>query len=200
MSSAELVEVLAVPAERREAIRAAALRLERGGKKVTNRAVLGIVGGKAASASAVLKAWRAGFLDLAQPWGLELERHPGTGEAAAVADLLQQIRTAAGPGDLARVCQTAAELAVAGLLTDSKAKTVRDLVTEQRRALADAVKIEPPKEDPTKILLASAEAMEAARAVDFLICDERRDRVLGMIAAELAADRAETPNVPCGSP
>jgi hypothetical protein len=198
MPGADLAQVLAVSAERREQIRAAVLRLERAGKRPTNRAVLAIVGGKAASASAVLKAWRAGLLDPAQPWGLELERQPDTGEAAAVGDLLEQIRSAAGPGDLARVCRVAAELAVAGLLTDSKAKVVRDLAQEQRRALADAIKTEPPPEDPTRLLLASAEALEAARAVDLICCDQRRDALLAHIAEQLELDLRFNPVVDQG--
>lgn len=193
-----LTEVLAVPPERREQIREAVAALEKTGSRVSVRAVKKIAKGDSNALALVLRAYREGLLDSSKSWGVELDQaqngQPPSDQGADVEQLIARVRTAAGPGDLVEVSRLALELSAAGTISEARARVIRDLAQEQRRAMADARLVEPPPEDPSRYLLASEEAMQAARALDWMVCDDRRARVLTYIAEELELDRIEHPS------
>ena len=87
-----------------------------------------------------------------------------------------------------------AALVASGEVDPDEAREIRGPLQEARQAAEAKRGNEPPPEDPTKLVLSSPEAMLAARALDLFVSDERRDRLLAMIAAELEADRIEFPN------
>ncbi len=148
------------------------------------------------AAQECLKAWRAG-LSVAEPWTGRPEA-PGPSAETPVAgnrgELAQKIRDARTDGDRETLMHELAALVASGEVDPDEAREIRGPLQEARQAAEAKRGNEPPPEDPTKLVLSSPEAMLAARALDLFVSDERRDRMLAMIAAELEADRIEHPN------
>lgn len=150
-----------------------------------------------------LRAWRAGLLSFGDSWGDEA---PSAGAVAAEEDereaarekLAEMITTAATDGDREAVGLEIMRQLTLGLIGEKDGKVLQGLLGEVRQTAQKKRENEPPPEDPTRLLLASEEGMKAARAIDLMVSDERRERVLGFLAAELLADAAEHPNVDCG--
>ena len=150
-------------------------------------------------ATKLLRLWRDGALSVADAWDDPPARPASSsgdspGEDSPREQLAKKIREAVTDGDREAVVQELAALVAAGTIPPDEAAQIKGALAEARLA-ADAKRSnEPPPEDPRTLLLASPEAMQAARAIDWLVDDARRDRVLALVAAELEADRAQHPN------
>ena len=152
-----------------------------------------------------LAHWRAGDLDLEDRFDA---KPPPAAPAAPAGDqgdpnkpcLSTMIREAKTDGDREAVLtECAARVPDPNDPLDEKAaNSIRALLDEARKAAHAKREVEPPPEDPTTFLLASEEAMQAARALDWMVDDDRRARVLTYIAEELEADRTEHPNIDSG--
>lgn len=193
----------------RERVRGCLRELAREGAVVTTTEVQRRVGGMRAHLVAVVAAWRGHVLDVEQRWDrLDLGRadqapavvQPSAPPAAAaadgapspvIADLLARIDAATTPRGIAEVAQLVARMVAAGGLDATAGRIVLDALREQRQGLAQAREIEPPPEDPTAHALVTRDALEVARAVDYIVCDARRARVVALVAAELRADLIE---------
>ncbi len=149
--------------------------------------------------TACLRAWRSGEVSVAETWAdPPAGGHPRDSEdvappAEARSLLARRIREAKTDGDREGVMHELAALVADGIYEPDEAREIRGPLQEARQAAEAKRGNEPPPEDPTKLLLASPEAMMAARALDKLVSDERFDRLLAMIAAELDADVIEHP-------
>lgn len=167
-------------------------------------------------AAKVVRDWKAGRAQsLLVGWGAadsrpsaarEAVTEPGDedesgepGEPCESQPLAGLLRRAITDGDRERAALELAAQVASGEVTDSQARAIQSALGEARHAAQKKRENEPPPEDPTKFLLASAEAMKAARAIDWIVDDERRDRVLAIVAAELEADVVACPNVDEGS-
>jgi len=140
----------------------------------------------------MLRLWRAGELSVADVWDAPKVDAPSL--PADVPRLGALVRAAKSDGDREELLHELAALVADGKVAPDEAAQIRAALAEARQA-ADAKRSnEPAPEDPHKLLLASPEAMLAARALDWFVDDGRRDRVLAFIAAELEADRAQHPN------
>ncbi len=143
-------------------------------------------------AKAICNGYNAGEMpDVLTPWVPPQRDDDGASPREALAELL---------GDLTdegreRSTHEVARLVALGLLDPSEAREIRGPLDSARNSADAARKNSPPPEDPTRFLLASSEALEAARALDLIVDDERRDRVLAIVAAELEADIVACPNV-----
>lgn len=160
-------------------------------------------GGDQNAITECLRAWRAGQLSMAEPWDA-----PAVSAADAVAEedereaartqLAGMIERAATDGDRESVGLEIMRQLALGLIGEKDGKALQALLGEVRQTAQKKRENEPPPEDPTRLLLASELGMKAARAVDLMVSDARRDRVLAFIAAELDADAIECPNVDRG--
>lgn len=210
-----LDRALAVPPASRERVRQCLLELAREGSVVTTTEVQRRCGGMRAHLVAVVAAWRGHVLDVDQPWDrLDLGRGgapaPGApagapsaqaapargGGSPALAELLALIDAATTPRGIAEVAQRVAHQVAAGELESAAGRIVLDALREQRQALAQARAVEPPPEEATSHALITREALEVAKAYDYLVCDARRARVAALVAAELQADLLEQPHNP----
>lgn len=193
-------ELLVVPEEAREKVRAALLELRRTGGRVTVNAVQKLAGVKRDTAAAVLALHRERPLPLDVAWvvppappAAPSAPAAAPGASEALEDLARAIESADTAKRLGECSGRAASLALRGVLDPNLARVVRDLVQERRRSVGDALDQEPPPEDPRTFLLASEGAMRLARAFDRIMSAERRDRIEGLVAQEFEADRAEPP-------
>lgn len=196
-------DLAAIPTDTRERLRAALVALLAEGQKVTAAVLRERAKAGGPAATLVARLYREGTLPpLTAPW--EDEPEPGAAPAGAesgtatVEELLLALEHATQPSGVAEVARLVGRLCAAGQLDHASGRVVLDAATETRRALADQRATEPPPEDPRKMLLASPEAMQVARCVDWFVCDKRRDRVLAHVAEELEADRIEFPNTDSG--
>ncbi len=201
--------------ETRERVRRAIAQLlesedHRGSKRLISVAKLVDAqgGGDRNATTTCLRLWRRGELSVADSWDDapapsagtvtddgEDEDGYGYGYGGPRAQLMAAIRAADTDGERGAVAQEAAALVAGGLLDKDSAQAIKGLLSDARASAVKARETEPPPEDPTRFLLASEEAMTAARAIDLMVDDERRDRVLALVAAELEADRVQHPNV-----
>lgn len=160
-------------------------------------------GGDQNAITECLRAWRAGQLSIGEPWDTP---QPRAAEAAAEEDereaaetkLAEMISAAATDGDREAVGLEVMRQLALGLISEKDGKALQALLGEIRQTAQKKRENEPPPEDPTRLLLASEVAMKAARAVDLMVSDARRERVLAFIAAELEGDAVEHPNVDRG--
>ncbi len=147
------------------------------------------------AAQECLKAWRAG-LSIAEPW-IDPPTPAKPGDLAPPAEarslLAQRIRETQTDGQREAVMHELAALVLDGVVDPDEAREIRGPLQEARQAGEAKRANEPPPEDPTKLALCSLEAAQAARALDLFVGDERRDRIMAMIAAELEADTIEHP-------
>lgn len=148
----------------------------------------------------MLRLWRSGALSVAESW--DDPPAPAASTASSTdgdqieprAQLAARIRAATTDGDRQEIVQEVAALVAAEVLDPDEAAQIKGAIAEARLS-AEAKRVnEPPPEDPSKLRLASLEAMNAAAALDMFVDDARRDRVLALIAAELDADRLAHPN------
>ena len=146
--------------------------------------------------TAMLRLWRSGELSVADRWDDPPPAKPGVtgGDEDAASTLGGLVRAAKSDGDREELLHELAAQVADGNVAPDEAAQIRAALAEARQA-ADAKRAnEPLPEDPTKLRLASLEAMNAAGAIDLFVDDTRRDRVLAFIAAELDADRMQNPN------
>lgn len=168
-------------------------------KVITVDRVRGAGAGDQNATQKALKAWREARLSVADPWDSPAvtQASPGadvSDEAAARRELAARIRSATTDGDREDIAQEVAALVAAEVLEPEEASQIKSAVAEARLSADAKRRNEPPPEDPRKLRLASLEAMNAAGAIDMMVDDARRDRVLALIAAELDADRLAHPN------
>lgn len=116
----------------------------------------------------------------------------------ALQNLAKSIRAANSDADRERIAHEVGALVALDILTPSQAREIRGPLDSARNSADQARKTEPPKEDPRNLLLCSASAMQAARAIDWMVCDDRRDAVLAYVGSQLQIDIAENPNVDSG--
>lgn len=197
------LEALAVPEEGREKIRAALLELRRAGADVTLSAVQRTSGVKRAHVSVMVGLHRKG-LTIDAPW-TDAPPAPTPAPSAATGDLeLEALALAIEAADSAKLLSEAAgkvaRFALQGRLDPAIARVLRDLIQERRRGVADARQAEPPEPDEHRMLLASAEAVQVARAFDYLCNGWRRRWVEEALAAHLNADLLDFPNLDGGGP
>jgi hypothetical protein len=185
-------EVEGVPPESRERIRLAIIEVRDSGDTPTLRRVRAVAEVDQGAVAIVVRAHVAGDMPpLMQPWDVG----PGAADGGGSAGLVDMIRAAETDSDRERLAMEIAAMVATGDLRSDDGRVLAQLLTNARQSAVKRRELEPPPEDPTKLLLASAEAMSAARAFDLIVDDDRRDRVLAYVAAELAADRAAIPNV-----
>lgn len=171
-------------------------------KLVSIARVRGAGGGDQNCITECVRAWRAGALTVAEPWDdapakpVAAGAEPAEGHGRKLAEVVALARTDA---DREAALHLVAVQLADEVLDPARAREIRGALAEARQAAEAKREVEPPPEDPRKLLLASAEAMDAARALDLFVDDERRDRVLALIAAELEADRVANPNVDEGA-
>jgi hypothetical protein len=145
----------------------------------------------------MLGLWRTGEVSVADSWGDPPKpAEPAAAEKSAARsdELLSKIEAAENPRAISEVAREVMRLVARGDLEAGDGRVILDAAREQRNGLEQARELEPPPEDPRKLLLAGASAMDAARALDRFVDLERRDRVLAFIAAEVEADRISHPN------
>jgi hypothetical protein len=151
-------------------------------------------GGDQNSATALLRAWRAGELSVADSW--EQEEGPG-GEAAR-----DELAEALAAKDPERVRAAVASRVARGELEAAAARVVLDACAAD--APAGAVPLEGELEDDDvdlerqEAMLATREAMQVAKAFDLMVSDERRARIATFVARELDQDVTEHPNLDRG--
>ena len=171
-------------------------------KAVSIAKVRGAGGGDQNAITEIVRAWRGGELSVADSWDDQkpaaAEAGPAVMAAGGPADdrvrLMERIRAATTDGEREGIAQEVGALVAGGVLAPDEAAQIKGAMGEARLAAEARRANEPPPEDPTRLLLASAEAMEAARAIDLIVDDERRDRLLGYVQEQLDADRVECPN------
>ncbi len=146
------------------------------------------------------KAWKAGLLSVGESWaGEESAKRPEPAQKADASGLGERVRVATTDGDREELLHELAALVADGQVDPVQAREIRGSLAEARQA-ADAKRAnEPPPEDPRRMLLASPQAMDAARAIDRIVDDARFDRVLAFIAAEVEADKIQHPNTDEGA-
>jgi len=150
-----------------------------------------------------LREWRAGRLSLSDSWD---DGAPSAGtadeesarKAAARARLESMLADARNDGDREMILHELSIQLAAELIEPDRAKVIQQALGEARQQAEKRRQNEAPPEDPTKLARASDLGMKAARAVDLILSDERRERVLASLAAELEADAIENPNVDRG--
>lgn len=147
------------------------------------------------AATELLRLWRSGALSIVDSWDDPAPASTGSAdEPADPSSLGALVRAAKSDGDREELLHELAALVADGKVAPDEAAQIRAALAEARQA-ADAKRAnEPPPEDPSKLRLASIEAMNAAAALDMMVDDARRDRLLALIAAELEADRVQHPN------
>lgn len=190
-------EVAALPSYLRERLRLALIELTGQGVPVTGPALRKAAQCQADAAAIAVRAWKAGRMPpLHQPWD---DAPPAAapapaGAGADVAALAARIRDATTDGERERISTEVAALALQALVPPGVAREVRGLLAEARQQAGSRREHEPAPEDPRRLLLVSPEAAEAARVLDLLVSDERRTRLLALLAEELEADVREHPN------
>jgi hypothetical protein len=195
-----------IPPATRERVRLALVELAKRQQKLTIRGVRDEAMCDQNSVSKILRAYRAKRMPpLFQPWDeaadppSEDQAKPGSGRSPATkidpGSFAERVKEAKTDGDREQVALEAAAMVATGDLSPSASREIKGMLAEARQAAVKKRATEPPPEDPTKLLLASAEAMEAARAIDLIVDDARRERVLAIVAAELEADLVAVPNV-----
>lgn len=169
-------------------------------KVITVDRVRGAGAGDQNASQKALKAWREGRLSVVDSWDTP---PPSAGKGTAAAEggdddqrarLAKRIRAAVTDGDREDIAQEVAALVAAEVLDPDEAAQIKGAVAEARLSADAKRKNEPPPEDPSKLRLASPQAMNAAAALDRIVDDARFDRVLAYIAAELEADMVQHPN------
>ncbi len=164
-------------------------------KEISATKLRGAGSGDQNATTTLLRLWRAGELSIADSWGGEERPTAGTSTGAqGRLDLAQRIRGATTDGERESLLHELAALVAIGDVDADEAAQIKGAMTEARQAAEARRSNEPPPEDPTRLLLADSAAMEAARAIDLIEDEARRDRVLAFIAAELEADMAANPN------
>lgn len=200
-------DALAYKPENREKIRRAIAAVvekavrDAGTKLISVERVKGAGASDQNATTKLLKLWREGALSVADSWD-DRPSSSGGGEGDAGepdadkqrAELAKRIREAGTDGDREAVLHELAAMVAAGVIGHEAANSIRGATQEARHASGAKRANEPPPEDPTKLLLASPEAMEVARAMDLLVSDERFDRCCAFVAAEVEADLLESPN------
>lgn len=155
----------------------------------------GMGSGDQNATTTLLRLWRAGELSIADSWADERPAASApTSSGDARVQLAQQIRHATTDGEREALLHELAAIVAEGDMDADEAAQIKGAMTEARQAAEARRSNEPPPEDPTRLLLADSAAMEAARAIDLIEDESRRDRVLAFIAAELEADMAQNPN------
>ncbi len=171
-------------------------------KAVSVAKVRGAGGGDQNAITELVRLWRAGHLSVSDSWDdapvAAVQTGPAGQPRGQAADdrvnLMERIRAATTDGDREAIAQEVGALVAGGVLAPDEAAQIKGALGEARLAAEARRANEPPPEDPTKMLLASPEALEAARALDMLVGDARRDQALSYIAAQLELDRAEFPH------
>ncbi len=193
-----------VPEDLRERLRAALLDARREGRNVTVRWLREAAAPcDTVRAGLVLRLYRDGKMPpLEQPW-TDAPPAAQAPEARAAADPGDELEALAGavaaattPRAISEVAGQVAALVARGQVAPAVGRVLRDLLAERRRGVAEARAVEPPPEDPTAHALVTRDALDVARAVDYIISDERRARVVALVAAELRADLIETAHNP----
>lgn len=191
-------EVLAIPPDLREKVRARIGTLEANNQPVNNRTIKKLGGGGSGPVAALLRAYKAGTLKLGQSWGVELEAQKiaevmQDGDPATLATLVVEIRNAETPGDLVEVSKQTVELNLLGMVSDARAKAIKALITEQRLSMDAQAKI--PTDDPEKLYLLSEDGALLVSVFERIVSDERRARALVALGELLEEDVRELPAV-----
>lgn len=164
------------------------------------------------AASALVGLWRAGKISLADSWadpapagggagaggGAAGDGEAGDEGARRLAVLERRVRAAMTDGDREALAHELAALVAAGTVPPAVAREIRGALADARASADARREHEPPPEDPTRLCLVSAAALEVARALDFIVDDARRERIAAYVASELNADMAQHPNVDMG--
>lgn len=197
----ELARYVGQPGAPLERLRLGIIELSRRREKLTHDALRTEAQCKSVLAAKVLRLYRAGQLDIFQPWDDVAGPGSRTSSAAtteALVNLERQVREARSDANREALAHELAALVAGGHIDPAVAREIRGALTEARHAADAKRQHEPPAEDPSRLLLASAEAMQLARCLDYVASDERRARILAFATAELEADMAEAPTVDLG--
>lgn len=164
-------------------------------KAVTVAAIRGEVGGDQNAITTCLRLWRAGEWSVADSWDDPQQPAVRQGEPAGDerAALMGRIRSAQTDGDREAVVHELAALVAGRVVDPDEAAQIRGALAEARQAAEAKRATEPPPEDPTRLLMATEEAMQVAQAVDWIVDEARRARVVAFVQRELESDMLEHP-------
>lgn len=207
-SDADAQEWRAVSDEIRERLRVAVARLQRREERVTISATQQIAGAQRKVVALAVRLYKAGVLpDPGTPKGGEgawsrrvLE---GTDEAGPAdtgdprALFAAALRAAQTDEQRAQLQHELAALVAAGIYSHQEANAIRQALasaTSHGREARNA----PDEEARRQRVYAGADAYALVRAYDGIVSDERRERILRMVAAEFAADLEEHPPIDTG--
>lgn len=190
--------------EQRDALRAALAAMVSEGVKLTRDALRKRAGVSTTKATQALAEYRAGRFSLEDekpapkppPSPPLVDGGAPTGpppEAPTVEALRKEINEASSPADLQACNARALDLLLFKEIDTTVANSIQKLLTEARLIMAEARKVEPPAEEPTKYLLMTASAMKLCRMFDHIASDERRELVLEVVREALEDDQAEQP-------
>lgn len=188
---------------RRGAVRALEAATRERKDVITADAVRAEAGANANTCSAVMRLWRAGEVSFAEPF-VEAAA-PGSAredeDDKAGPELARQVRAATSVEDLAKVAQEVTALVADERISIELSRALKDMIQEARIgrltwAREPGAQVE--TDDERRMIMASVEAVQLARALDYMVDDARRTRVQEFVARELEQDMLEHPNVDQG--
>lgn len=182
---------------KREQLREAIAAVQRRGDKPTVTRVQKVSGLDRTLVAAVCRDFREGRLPpVTESWR---DPAPGSvdgaqaGEAAAsLADLIAEADNAER---LAKVGREIARLVALGVLDESRARTLKQVLEEQRRALNDHHKQKPQEADEQMLVPVTQAGLEVVQAYMGICNGRRRMAIRRFVDLQAEADIAESPNV-----
>lgn len=142
------------------------------------------------AARQTLAAWREGKVSIADSWA----DAPAGGAQDTLAELEARVREARSDADREALAHELAALLAGGRVAPDVAREIRGALSDARASAEKKREIEPPQAEAERLALVGERETKAALALFYMVSDQRRDRLLAMIEAELAADLAEHPN------
>ncbi len=143
-----------------------------------------------AAASGCLAAWREGKVSIAESWA------DASGQEAreTLEDLERRVRAAESDGDREALAHELAALLAGGRVAPDVAREIRGALGDARASAEKKRELQPPQTEAERLVLVGEREAQAALSLFYMVSAQRRDRLLAMIEAELAADLAEHPN------
>lgn len=181
-------EALAVPSAVRERIRLAIVSIKNEGAEVTTAAIRSRAKANPAHSALIRGLYVDGKMpDLWHPW----DPDPADAPRAGVEHAVRNVRSLE---DVARAQREIAAGMAAGAIEPAVGRALSEVLAEERLALQKAREHGAGGDAKTWTLL-SAEAARVAEALDLIVSEERRARLIDMIARELELDMIEHPAI-----